>query len=297
LLNPFGPIARLSLATWSRLPDRFREPTRSEWADANKGGEPIHSFLEGPGFDSDGQLWVTDIPHGRIFRVSSAGEWELVLRYDGWPNGLRHLADGTVMVACRRHGLMRLDRAGPRLEPVARGYRSEGFKGLNDLIETPAGDILMTDQGQTGWQDPTGRVYRLTRAGQIEIVAEGLPSPNGLALDGHGRNLLVAVTRANAIWRVPLAAAGPASKVGTWIQLSGGGGPDGILPDGAGGLLVCHLGSGLWRFDANGFATHLAGRPGVWGTNLALAGGQAFVTDSGEGAILRVELGAATSPG
>ncbi|MGZ8264021.1 MAG: hypothetical protein ACXW2I_07445, partial [Burkholderiales bacterium] len=48
------------------------------------------------------------------------------------------------------------------------------------------------------------------------------------------------------------------SKTGVAIQLSGGvGGPDGIKMDAENGLLVCHLGVGVWRFDANMLPTHL----------------------------------------
>jgi gluconolactonase len=51
---------------------------------------------------------------------------------------------------------------------------------------------------------------------------------------------------------------GTVSKTGVAIQLSGGAaGPDGIEMDSENGLLVCHLGVGIWRFDANMLPTHL----------------------------------------
>ena len=45
------------------------------WADANQGGRAIDSFLEGPSFDRQGRLYVTDIPFGRIFRIEPDGAW------------------------------------------------------------------------------------------------------------------------------------------------------------------------------------------------------------------------------
>ena len=48
-------------------------PRRTAWADANQGGREIDCFLEGPSFDRQGRLYVTDIPYGRIFRVSRGG--------------------------------------------------------------------------------------------------------------------------------------------------------------------------------------------------------------------------------
>ena len=51
---------------------------------------------------------------------------------------------------------------------------------------------------------------------------------------------------------------GSVSKTGVAIQLSGGvAGPDGIEMDAENGLLVCQLGVGIWRFDANMLPTHL----------------------------------------
>src|SRR5690349_6678424 len=55
----------------ARLPDRFRvQGLRSTWGAWNKSGAVLHSFLEGPSFDRDGNLYLVDIPWGRIFRVS-----------------------------------------------------------------------------------------------------------------------------------------------------------------------------------------------------------------------------------
>ncbi len=62
---------------FTRMPQRFRrDGERSAWADANRGGQPTDSFLEGPVFDERGNLYVTDIPFGRIFRIDAGGEWE-----------------------------------------------------------------------------------------------------------------------------------------------------------------------------------------------------------------------------
>jgi gluconolactonase len=50
---------------------------------------------------------------------------------------------------------------------------------------------------------------------------------------------------------------GSVSKTGVAIQLSGGAaGLDGIEMDAGNGLLVCYLGVGVWRFDANVLPTH-----------------------------------------
>ena len=92
------------------MPDEFRVANTSpEWAAANKPGQQIDSFLEGPSFDVDGNLWITDIPYGRIFRISPDGDWTLVTQYDGWPNGLKIHRDDSIFLADYKNGILRLD--------------------------------------------------------------------------------------------------------------------------------------------------------------------------------------------
>src|SRR5690606_41554385 len=115
---------------------------------------------------------------------------------------------------------------------------------VNDLVFASNGDMYFTDQGMTGWHDQTGRVFRRRANGQVECLMDNSPSPNGLVLDPEESMLYVAVTRANAIWRLPFARDGSITKAGTFIQMSGGGGPDGMAIDEEGNLAVAHVGMG-----------------------------------------------------
>ena len=64
---------------YTALPDEFRRnDADNPWAAANRGGIPVHSFLEGPVFDSHGNLYVTDIPYGRIFKIAPDRQWSLI---------------------------------------------------------------------------------------------------------------------------------------------------------------------------------------------------------------------------
>lgn len=252
-------------------------------------------FLEGPSFDRDGNLFVVDIPFGRIFRVSPAGEWHLRCKYDGWPNGLKIHRDGTIYIADYRRGILRLSPDATAPEDYVTTHRSEGFKGCNDLFFAATGELYFTDQGQTGLHDPTGRVFRVDPSGRLTLLTGNVPSPNGLVMNAEGTQLLVAVTRGNAIWRLPLMEDGTTSKVGLFIQLSGGlAGPDGLALDQAGGLIVCHPGIGVWRFDRKGQPTHLVESPSdsTW-TNIAFGGDsneELFIVDSVAGIIHSVRM-------
>ena len=291
-MNLFAPPAVIRAEIFSRMPDELRRPKRSQWGDFNKAGQPVDCFLEGPSFDADGHLVVTDVPHGRIFKISPSGSWTLVAEYDGWPNGLKFHADGRAFITDYKRGIMTLDMASGKVTPLIETIRSESFKGVNDLHFAANGDLYFTDQGQTGLHDPTGRVYRYTAAGQLTCLVNTIPSPNGIVLDLHERVVYVGVTRGNAVWRIPLMIDGGVSKVGLAIQLSGGlGGPDGLALDAEGGIVVAHIGLGVWRFDRLGRPTHFIEPPiGQFVTNMAFKGKQLYMTESETGHILVADM-------
>ena len=258
MYNPFQPLEKIKAEVYTSMPAKFRKKSRTAWSDPNRQGAEVECFLEGPSFDRSGNLWIVDIPFGRIFRISPKKDWDLVAQYDGWPNGLKFHKDGRAFITCYKKGLLALDPKTGQLETVLETAFSEGFKGLNDLHFASNGDLYFTDQGQTGIADPTGRVYRLRANGALDRLAANVPSPNGITLSTTEKHCYVGVTRSQQVWRLPIMADGNVSKTGVAIQLSGGAaGPDGIEMDSENGLLVCHLGVGIWRFDANMLPTHL----------------------------------------
>jgi gluconolactonase len=297
MLNPFQDIRKSEARAFASLPGKFRKKRRTAWADPNRAGVALDSFLEGPSFDRQGNLWCVDIPFGRIFKINAKKEWELAAEYDGWPNGLKIHRDGRIFIADYRRGLMVLDPKTGKVVPHLETAFSESFKGLNDLHFADNGDLYFTDQGQSGIADPTGRVWRLRgegkNAGELQRLVANAPSPNGITLNNKNTQVLVAMTRSQQIWRLPLMAGGTPSKTGVAIQLSGGhAGPDGIEIDAEDGLVVCHLGVGVWRFDANFLPTHLvhAGNEHRLMTNIAFKGKTLYITDSLNGEILSAEM-------
>jgi len=284
----------------TRLPDALRKPQPSEWAAANKPGHVIASFLEGPAFDRAGNLWVTDIPHGRIFRISPALDWTLVAEYDGWPNGIAIHRDGSLWITDYRKGLLRLDPRTGAITTVLGHRNSESLKGVNDLVFDAGGNCYFTDQGQTGLHDPSGRVYRLHPDGRLDCLMANVPSPNGIALDAAGRTLFVAVTRANAVWRGPLLADGSISKVGAFRTFFGTSGPDGLAMDAEGRLVVAHASlGGAFVLNAKGEVTHFVrSAAGSTVTNVAFrpATSTLVMTESESGSILEASLPAAGLP-
>lgn len=279
------------LRIWTTLPSRFREPRRTVWADANQGGREVDSFLEGPVFDGAGNLYVTDIPFGRIFRIDPQGEWELVAQWDGEPNGMKFLNATELLVTDYRNGLMLVDSRSGTVCPYLSRRNTEGFKGLNDLTFDSQGHLYFTDQGQTGLHDPSGRVYRLSPSGRLDLLLSNVPSPNGIVLSLDEKFLFVAATRGNCVWRMPLLADGGVSKTGQFFTSYGPSGPDGLTIDAAGNLLVANPGLAyVWVLNHRAEPVQvLRADTGPSLTNLAFGGPERktlYCTESTSGSIL-----------
>lgn len=298
----FAAPPDIETRVFARIPDSYRIKGRSSpWIDAQRAGLPTDCFLEGPSFDRDGNLYIVDVPWGRIFRISAGGEVELATEYDGEPNGLAIHRDGRIFIADFRHGVMQLNPSTGTVSPVVDRLGVERFKGVNDLTFSMGGDLYFTDQGHSGLHDPSGCVYRLTAAGELEIVLQNIPSPNGLALSPDEGVLYVNVTRDNSVWRVPFFRNMTVFKVGAFIRLSGGTGPDGLAIDTSGGLAVAHIGLGcIWLFDPFGEpVARVRSCAGRATTNIAFCStgrAQLYITEGDTGQVLVADVPVAGQP-
>lgn len=232
----------IETTVFATLPDSLRVDAKDP-----RRGDAKRNSLEGPSFDRDGNLWCVDTRLGRLYRISPSGRWEVAVEYDGMPNGLKIHRDGRIFLADRRNGLVLFDPAKGSVETLVSGPApGERFKGLNDLVIHSNGDICFTDQGRTGLQDPTGRVFRYTAAGDLQCLIGNAPSPNGLVFDRREQALFVAVTRANAVWRIATGDPTEQNRTGLFVQLPSAG-PDGLALDDDGNLAVAHPTAGVIR--------------------------------------------------
>ena len=281
----------IATEVFAELPLEFRQVRNSSWSDCRRGGQPMHSFLEGPSFDRDGNLYVTDIPFGRIFRISPERRFELVAEYDGEPNGLKIRADGRIFITDYRNGVMELEPRSGKVTAVIERRYSERFSGVNDLFFAQNGDMYFTDQGRTGYHDPSGRVFRIDASGRLECLIDTGINPNGVVTNLDESVLYVAMTNANAVWHCALMPDGGVTAVGNMLQFSGGIGPDGLALTADGGLVVAQAGMGaVWLFSRRGeplYRVNSCGSDLV--TNIAFGGADMrslYMTDSGAGQVL-----------
>jgi gluconolactonase len=192
---------------------------------------------------------------------------------------------------------MKMAPGSNKVEPHCLGSGFDHFIGVNDLFFAGNGDLYFTDQGASDLREPNGRVFRLSAGGKLDLILSGIASPNGLVMTPDEKSLLLAVTRANCIWRLPLLPDGSLGKVGLFLQLSGsaGGGPDGLAMDEAGNLIVAHAYmKSVWVFNTFGEPIHrIRSCAGVATTNIAFGGSDMrtlYITESQTGSILRCSL-------
>ena len=255
----------------------------------------IDSFLEGPSFDRAGNLYCVDIPYGRVFRITPDGAWHVAADYDGEPNGLKIHKDGRVFIADQAHGIVILDPRTGDVEHLLTRPNLERFAGCNDLVFAGNGDLIFTDPGRSSLNRPAGRVFRLAADGALELLLDGIPYPNGLVLNADETVLYIAVTFANAIWRLPLSGGPMDRRAALFVQLSGGLGPDGLALDEDGNLAVAHSRAGaVWLFGPTGEPIRrVRSCAGLGITNLAYGGPDRktlYITEADTGSILTAEM-------
>ncbi len=302
----------LQAELFTRLPERLHyRGAPTAWVKMTRPGHSLHSFLEGLQFDATGTAWLCDVPYGRIFQVTPDGQWATHHHYDGEPHSLRSVGGGggdsssgsgvgdgvTHYIADHRHGLLTLD-SHARLDTLV---GAQTFKGLSDLTLAPNGALWLTDSGRSSLADASGGLYRYRPDGTLDHILANIPYPNGVAVSKCGTFVYIAVTRANAIWR--LFADAPdsgAPMVGVHIQLSGGLGPDGLAINRAGHLAVAQAQAGrAYIYDAIGDQLAQVNLPrGLWTTSVAFHPAhenELYIVEAQHGAIYKVDLTTVTT--
>lgn len=290
-----GPFARTEPTVFARLPEQYHHTgTPSKWAAMTRPGRSIHSFLEAPFFDNEGSLWLSDVAVGRIFRITPDGAWHIEHAYDGAPHAMRQMSDGRALVADYFQGLGFL--TGNGFEPFADGVPGTPFLGLSDMAPGSNGEVWITDSGRSSLSDPSGRLWRLDRSGQLRLVLSNIPYSNGVALSPDGNQVYVAATRANQIWRLStvLPDTDP-PMAGVFLHLSGGLGPDGLATNALGWLAVAQAQAG------RAYVTDVLGDPvaeirlpqGLWTTSVVFSPDnprRLFIVEAEYGTIYTAEL-------
>lgn len=149
-----------------------------------------YKFTEGPATNAKGEVYFTDVPDNKIYKVSLDGKVIVFNDQAARPSGMMFAADGRLIA-----------NRGAEKKIVA--YHTEGpnagkFDVLaedancNDLVVATTGDIYYTDV-------PAKAVVHINTKGEKRIVAEGF-RPNGIILWQDQGTLVVTDSDAAHLW-------------------------------------------------------------------------------------------------
>ena len=200
--------------------------------------EPFVSGVANPtslAFDGEGRLHVSSRFDGSVYRIDDDGTPTQVAADLGVACGIAFGPDGTLYVG---------DRSGTVLR-VAENGTTEAFAAL-----PPSVAAFHLAFGPDGWLYVTAptlnsrdAVYRISRAGKVDVFHEGFGRPQGLAFDAHGHLFVVdALAGSGGVYRLR-PGSGDAPE-----QVVAGGALVGLAFDPRGGLVLASSDT-VYRLD------------------------------------------------
>ena len=227
------------------------------------GGFPVEPVLfidqfraaEGIGFNGEGRLFIT----------AERAVWEAYP--DGKARKLTDLDTNLGMGAIGERDILVCDfgptnvfRHGPNDDGVVWRVTPEGQKTKAALgIADPNAVVMLPDRSYLVSDDGTDKIYRVDRAGKVQIWSQQVEYPNGMALSPDNKTLYVAqifteLSPPNSplddrLWALPLDEnfnpKGPAR-----VAARMGEGLDGLAMDVLGRVYVAdNKGGKIWRYD------------------------------------------------
>jgi gluconolactonase len=263
-------------------------------------------FVEGPVLLRSGELCVTSIDHGRLYRGPLDGEMSVLADVGVGANGATEGADGTIYVA--QSGTKYVIPDGTRVPALigptggpsgVQAVHTDGTVELvtadpvspNDLCIGPDGLLYVTDPTRARVRSD-GRIWRVDpTSGDAELLASVGWYPNGIGFAGDDDTLYVASTGEGRIYRCPITSSGLGTPE-VAIEM-GDAHPDGFAFDTDGNIVVsCVFGSPaiqIWTLDGE-FVDAFQPGDGCMYTNIALSSdGVLVICDTEGGRVLAVD--------
>lgn len=202
--------------------------------------EPIRVDIPNPtslAVARDGALYVSSRFEGSVYRVDPAAQTARVFASGlGSPFGIALDAAGFLWVGDRLGTIFRVDPGGDAQAVASIPPSMAAFH----LAIGPDGAAYVAAPTLS----PRDRVYRVSDAGHVETVLEGLGRPQGLAFDAQGRLYVVEAMAGDAgVWRYDLASGSAAGE-----RVLAAGSLVGLAFDPAGGMVAAGTDT-LWRLD------------------------------------------------
>lgn len=216
-------------------------------------------FTEGPAEDGAGNVYFSDIPADRIYKVDPKGKLSVFREKSNHANGLMVNAKGEI-VACEMDGrVVAISPDGKDVRVIAAQYNGKRFNAPNDLVIDKTGGVYFTDPAFRAPKPlPQGKVavYYVSSRGKVTRLIDDLPNPNGVILSPDEKTLYVIPSGQAAMMAYPVEEPGKIGKGRVFCTLKQppgkkGGGGDGLAIDTKGNLYITSA-LGLQVFSPDG---------------------------------------------
>jgi sugar lactone lactonase YvrE/enterochelin esterase-like enzyme len=227
-----------------------------------------HQFTEGPAATEAGEVYFTDIPASRSYRIDLDGKVTTAIENTRRGNGQAIAPDGRlIMVATETAQIVSYDREGKAT------VLAEGVKG-NDVVARHDGLIYVTNPGAPGTE--TSKVWLIRPDGTTQVVDEGLKFSNGICLSPDQSLLHVADARSRWVYSYQIQADGTLAHKQKYHHLhvpdtADDAGADGMKTDRDGRLYVATR-MGIQVCDQAGRVNAIIPTPNGRISNLAFGG-------------------------
>jgi gluconolactonase len=216
-------------------------------------------FTEGPAWDSEGNLYFTDVSANKIYKMNKDGEISVFLEPSGHANGLM-FKDKDKLIVCQMDGQVISINPGTKKITVLTGkYEGTRYNAPNDLVVDKTGGVYFTDPLFRAPQPlPQGKqaVYYRSADGKVKKLIDNLKAPNGIILSPDEKTLYVAPTMQKDMWAYPVTTPGKLGEGRVFCELTqvegkDNSGGDGVSIDSKGNLYITSA-LGIQVFNGEG---------------------------------------------
>ncbi|NJB35220.1 SMP-30/gluconolactonase/LRE family protein [Croceivirga sp. JEA036] len=275
------------------------------------------NWSEGPVWNAANQtLYFSDVPENKLYQWSAKDGVSVYISPSGYTGKNLEITKGSNGLTFNKENELILCQVGDKRVSKFLGFNDEGFalfqtlageyqgkpfNSPNDLVYDSRGNLYFTDPtfgfGKEASEIGFSGVYRLTTDGEVVLLVEDIPFPNGIALSPDEKILYVADSNPELamIWQFAVDARGrlgakepffDATQLfinSTVKQL-----PDGIKVDAKGNLFVAGP-DGVLVLDHKGKHLGTLATTKVTG-NCALAVAEKYLYITADDALLRIAL-------
>ena len=229
-------------------------------------------FPEGPAWDGDNSLYFSNCYGGWIGKISDGKVDTFAISTDESftkTNGIIVKSSGEIIVCEYGFGKILSFTSEGNFLVMIDGFKGKSFNRPNDIIIDVSGNLYFSDPKGYGKENPEGRLFYYNFSTKtLDLVAESLDFPNGIAISPKTKKLYLSESGKNRILEFKIENSGNLRNKKVFIDLPGGD-PDGLDFDIEGNLYVPHFGTGtLYVISPVGKVLQKMKTPGLKPSNI-----------------------------